>query len=87
MKVDPEHSGSAGVFLRYWLKLLVPLMIFPTLLLFVIISIEIPIRLFLAVAPPGRSWVSILVWAWAIIWSPIGLWGVLKICRQLWIRL
>jgi len=87
MNIEPQQAHLSGGFLRVWLKLLVPLVVFPTLLLVFIIFIEVPLRLFVTVAPQGKTWVSVLGWAWIIFWSPVALWGAFKICRQLWVRL
>ena len=73
--------------MRYWLKFMVPLVVFPTLLMVFFIFIEVPSRLFLIAAPQGKTWVSTLIWLWVIIWSPVALWGAFKICRQLWVKL
>jgi hypothetical protein len=87
MNTEPLPARLSGGFLRVWLKLIVPLVVFPALLWVFVIFIEVPLRLFVTASPPGETWVSVLGWAWVIFWSPVALWGAFKICRQLWVRL
>jgi hypothetical protein len=87
MQADPRHENASLDTGRLLLRVAIPLLVFPVLLLVFITFIEAPLWLFLTVAPQGKTWVSALSYAWFIVWCPFALWGAFKLCRQLWVRL